>query len=124
MPTILIGSGRTMERVDSAGWLQELQGTREKSKARLAFMTDTHRLVRKFVVSELLRRGRPIPPAAITRRLKIDVSTVRRLLADLEQNLFFLVRNRKGQVTWAYPMTCEKTPHRLRFSSGEEIYAA
>ena len=124
MPTILIGSGRTMKRVDSGGWLQELQGAREKSTSRLAFMTDQHRLVRKFVVSEVLRRGRPIPPAAIARRLKIDASTVRGLLADLEQNLFFLVRNKKGHVTWAYPVTCEKTQHRLRFSSGEAIYAA
>ena len=46
------------------------------------------------------------------------------LLDDLQKHLFFLVLNPAGDVNWAYPVTAEKTPHRLRFSSGELTYAA
>ena len=36
----------------------------------------------------------------------------------------FLFRNSQGAVTWAYPVTVEPTPHRVAFSTGEEVYAA
>jgi len=49
---------------------------------------------------------------------------VNTILVDLEKYLFFLVRNGQGEVTWAYPITVEKTPHALTFSSGERLYAA
>jgi len=37
---------------------------------------------------------------------------------------FQLVRNSKGEVIWAYPVTVEKTPHRITFNTGERLYAA
>ena len=46
------------------------------------------------------------------------------LLDDLEKHLFFLVRDRGGNVSWAFPVTSDRTPHRLRFSTGERIFAA
>jgi hypothetical protein len=46
------------------------------------------------------------------------------ILNDLEKHMNFLFRNRQGEVTWAYPVTVEKTPHHLTFSTGEQIYAA
>jgi len=49
---------------------------------------------------------------------------VNEILDDLEGNLFFLVRNERGHVSWAFPVTAEQTRHRLRFSTGERIYAA
>jgi hypothetical protein len=36
----------------------------------------------------------------------------------------FLFRNEQGSVTWAYPVTVDQTPHRVTFSSGEQVYAA
>jgi hypothetical protein len=36
----------------------------------------------------------------------------------------FICRNDEGMAVWAYPVTVEKTPHRLTFSTGEQIYAA
>jgi len=36
----------------------------------------------------------------------------------------YLYRNARGEVTWAYPVTVDHTPHRVTFSSGEQIYAA
>jgi hypothetical protein len=49
---------------------------------------------------------------------------VKGILDELERNLFFLVRNAQGAVSWAYPVTVEPTPHQLRFHSGERLYAA
>lgn len=91
----------------------------------LAFLTSDHRLVRNFVVRELPRNGgRPLAPLGIAERLHLDPAKVERLLDDLERHLFFLVRNRHGEVNWAFPVTTERTPHRLRFSTGERIYGA
>ena len=36
----------------------------------------------------------------------------------------FLFRNPAGDVTWAYPVTVDQTPHQVTFSSGEKLYAA
>jgi hypothetical protein len=86
----------------------------------LAFMTPQHRAVRNFVVRDLPRnRRRPLTPAQIAHSLQMDRSTVARLLDDLEPRLFFLVRDVRGNVSWAFPVTSDRTPHRLRFSTGE-----
>ena len=45
-------------------------------------------------------------------------------LAELERRLFFLVRNRAGEVSWAFPVTAEVTPHQLTFPSGDRRYGA
>jgi hypothetical protein len=46
------------------------------------------------------------------------------MLEELQKNLFFLVLNNAGEVSWAFPVTSDWTPHRLSFSSGEGIFAA
>ncbi len=91
---------------------------------RLAFMTPQHHRVRDFVVRELPRRVAAIPPADIAARLRMTAARVARILDDLERNLFFLVRDRRGAVEWAFPVTVARTPHRLEFSSGERGYGA
>lgn len=91
----------------------------------LAFMTPEHHAVRNFVVRELPRnRQRPLTPAQIARSVRFDISAVTRLLDDLEPRLFFLVRDARGNVSWAFPVTSDRTPHRLRFSTGERISGA
>jgi hypothetical protein len=92
---------------------------------RLAFMTPHHHAVRNYVVRELPgNRGRALQPARIARSLGLDLELVGRLLEELEKHLFFLVRNRRGDVSWAFPVTSDRTPHRLRFSTGERIFGA
>jgi hypothetical protein len=49
---------------------------------------------------------------------------VNTILDDLEKKLTFLFRNEEGAVAWAYPVTVDKTPHHLTFSTGEQLYAA
>ncbi len=90
----------------------------------LSFMTPEHHRVRNFVVSELPRAGIALPPATIASRLDLAPEQVSHILDDLERHLFFLFRNPQGEVAWAYPVTVDPTPHRVTFSSGEQIYAA
>ena len=91
----------------------------------LAFLTPAHRLIRNFVVRELPRNhGMPLTPPHIAKSLSLDPQQVTGLLDDLEQHLFFLVRNAHGAVSWAFPVTTDHTPHRLTFSTGERIFGA
>jgi hypothetical protein len=91
----------------------------------LSFMTPGHHAVRNFIVSELPRNhDRPLSPARIAAALRLNAGVVVHLLDDLEKHLFFLVRDRGGNVSWSFPVTSDRTPHRLRFSTGERIFAA
>ena len=91
----------------------------------LDFMTPQHHAVRNFVVRELPRNhGRPLSPARIGQSLGLDPRRAVSLLEDLERHLFFLVRDARGDVSWAFPVTSDPTPHRLLFSTGENIFGA
>ncbi len=123
--TVLIGRGRDLDRVPEAEWKEKLSNAPRHIAPRLAFMNEDHHRVRNFVVSELPRHaGKPLDPPFIARRLGIPPERCNAILDDLERHLFFLVRNDRGEVAWAFTTTVEQTPHRLKFSSGEEIYGA
>jgi hypothetical protein len=122
--TILIGRGRQLTSITRRQWEEQLSKVPTGMKTRLSFMTRQHHLVRYFVVRTLPRFGKPIPPEVISAKLSLPLPRVIRILGELEERLFFLVRNQHGHVVWAYPVTAEKTPHRLTFSSGERIHAA
>ena len=96
----------------------------QSMETRLGFMTPEHHLVRYFVVRTLPRVGKPISPETIAARLKLPLRRVNSILSELEERLFFLVRDDSGHVSWAYPVKTATTPHRLSFSTGERIYAA
>lgn len=122
---ILVGRQEKIIDVAAVKWHEHLEMAQQHSSERLAFMTANHHRVRNFVVSELPRnQGKPLGAEAIAQRLGLPLATVAAMLDDLQKHLFFLVLNPAGEVSWAFPVTTEKTPHRLRFSSGEQIYAA
>ena len=90
-----------------------------------SFLTPQHHAVRNFVVRELPRNhGRALTPGQIGRALGFEAGLVAKVLDDLETHLFYLVRDRRGDVSWAFPVTSERTPHRLHFSTGERIFGA
>ena len=122
--TILIGRGRQLTSIPRSQWEEQLSKVPAGTKTRLRFMTRQHRLVRYFVVRTLPRFGKPIPPELIAAKLSLPLSRVNKILGELEERLFFLVRDQHGHVIWAYPVTAETTPHLLTFSGGERIYAA
>ena len=122
--TILTGRGRQIESMPRSEWEGHLSKVPEGMQTRLSFMTRQHHLVRYFVVRELPSVGEPIAPEIIASKLTMPVPRVNEILAELEERLFFLVRNESGHVSWAYPVTADETPHRLIFSTGERIYGA
>lgn len=117
--SLLLGLWRTMLPVPRAIWHKHMGGD-----AQLDFMSEEHHRVRDFAVRELPRIGKPLSPALIAQELNLPQARVTAILDELEQHMTFLFRNERGEVTWAYPVTVEHTPHRITFSTGEQIYAA
>ena len=120
---ILLGMGRSMIPIPRAIWRPLVRAGARKTSSRIAFMSSDHHRVRDFAVLELARTGVPLDPASIEAELDLDAERVSGILDELEKHLTFLFRNELGQVTWAYPVTVDETPHRARFSSGEEAYS-
>ena len=122
---ILIGRQETIHEVPAEVWRQHLAAAQHHTPAAFSFMTHNHHRVRNFVVMELPRNhGKPLKPADIARALNLPHSLISTILEDLEKHLFFLVRTPDGEISWAFPVTCDPTPHRLSFNTGERIFAA
>ena len=122
---ILIGKQEKILEVSAENWRKHLTDAQHHSSTRLSFMTSGHHLIRNFIVRELPRnQGKPLSAEDISNRLQLPLTRVGAILDDLERHLFFLVRNETGQVSWAFPVTADRTPHRLSFSSGERTFAA
>jgi hypothetical protein len=100
-------------------WQRHVQGG-----GHLDFMSEDHRRVRTYAVRELPRIAAPLPPERIAEALDLPLARVVEVLDDLERHMTFLFRNDQGAVVWAYPVTAERTPHRVTFDSGEQIYSA
>ena len=121
---ILVSAGNQLTEIPREIWEQHEEQTLQDISKVLGFMTKAHYLIRYFVVQELPRLGKPIPPELISEALKIPIARTIEILDDLEKNLFFLVRNERGEISWAFPVTADKTPHQLTFSTGERLNAA
>ncbi len=120
---LLLGIWRMMISVPPALW-QSQMARQTQGEADLAFMTADHHRVRDFVVREMPRLNRPLPPELIAAELQLPLERVGLILDELERNMTFLFRNPAGAVTWAYPVTVDHTPHQVTFSSGEKLCAA
>jgi hypothetical protein len=105
-------------------WEKQIKKAVQKVKRSTRFMSPEHSSVHHFVVREMPRVGGPISPERVAQGLGLTLERVTEILGDLERRLTFLCRNEKGDVIWAYPVTVEKTPHSITFSSGERLYAA
>jgi hypothetical protein len=121
---ILLGVGRDIQTKRDDAFVKSVKGLPARMASRLAFMSRNHHAVRDFVVRELPRQGRPLSPIQIAQVTGLTRQTVSAILAELERNLFFLVRNSEGNVSWAFPVTTSRTPHCLTFSTGEKIFGA
>ena len=121
---ILLGRGRQISQISREMWEQHLAQVPAHGGDRLSFISEEHHRVRYFVVRELPSRGRPLGPEEISSAVQLPLEQVETILDELDTKLFFLVRNERGAVAWAYPVTVDPTPHHLSFSSGERLYAA
>ena len=122
--TVLLGLGREIRRVPDGAWRRALRDVPVGAARRLAFMTPDHHRVREFVVRELPGRRTGIRSSEIARELGLPSDAAEGILAELERNLFFIARDNLGTVRWAYTVTVDRTPHRLRFSTGERTWGA
>ncbi|TFH24639.1 MAG: hypothetical protein E4H03_03090 [Myxococcales bacterium] len=123
MDRALLGVGRTMVPVPGFVWKAAIRAGARKVTAGLGFMTADHRRVHHFVVVELLRAGVPLSLRTIAAGLDQPERRVEEILADLARRLTFLARDEHGAVTWAYPVTVEKTPHHAHVDTGEDAYS-
>jgi hypothetical protein len=120
---LLLGLGRFMIPIPRTVWQRAMKTNARTAGAGLGFMSDDHHRVRDFVVRELPRVGAPLAPESIAAALDLALPRVTSILDALEKHLTFLFRNERGEVTWAYPVTVDATPHRAHFSTGEEAYS-
>jgi hypothetical protein len=120
----MLGKGDRFENLPQETWKKHVVMESQHIPAVLDFMTDEHHLVRNLVVKKIARTGSPVSPAEISEILTLPQTKVLDLLDELEKNLFFLVRDSAGNVSWAFPVTAEKTPHKLTSDTGEKINAA
>jgi len=122
---ILVGRQEQIIEADAAQWRKHVAHSHHQPSTHLSFMTRDHHRVRNFAVTELPRNGgKPLNAQFISERLSLPLAQVIAILDGLQQHLVFLVQQPTGEVRWAFPITIEPTPHHLRFSSGERIYAA
>ena len=121
---LLLGLFRCVLPVPRALWQMQVSRNARHLDGGLAFMSAEHHLIRNFVVRELPRVGKPLSPGSIAQNLNLPISQVETILDDLEKHMTFLFRNEQGAVTWAYPVTVDRTPHHLTLSTGEQVYAA
>ncbi len=125
MPFVLIGRGNTIARIDEAAWKDAVTAHVVHMPQRLAFMTPAHHRVRNAAVLGLTRSGgRPLSMAQLAAAAGVDEADTRAIAAELERNLFFVVREGEDHVSWAFPVTVDRTPHRLTLDSGESVFGA
>lgn len=121
---ILIGKGESIHQMPRPDWERDLREYLAQPNERLEFMTEDHHRIRRMAVVDLARRGKPLAPEYFAEQLSLGLDRVDEMLDELERKLFFLVRDEEGAVSWAYPVTVDRTPHRLTFSTGERLHGA
>ena len=117
---LLLGMWRCVLPIPPKIWQRVVNG----DQVDLEFMSVDHHRVRNLVVEALPRQGEALRPEWISATLDLPILNVVKILEELERKMTFLYRNSNGAVTWAYPVTVDKTTHNIIFSSGEKIYAA
>lgn len=122
--TLLMRRKRRMFRLPAAIWRRNVRSEAHRAAARLEFMGPDHHRIRRFVVAELPRAQQSLSPEAIAAGVSLDIERVREILDELEAQLAFLYRRDGRNVDWAYPVTAEKTPHRVTLDNGERFFAA
>lgn len=121
---LMLGLWRYIIDVPPFLWKKQIEKGKRKFEKEHGSISKEQRLLHHFVVSELPRNGKPLSPELISDKLGIPTDRIVNDLDYLEKRMTFLYRNSDGDVLWAYPVTVDKTPHRITFSTGEQLYAA
>jgi len=95
-----------------------------RAQKKVHRFSNEKRAVHHYAVRELPRQGEPLALESIARGLDMPLEKVARLVDELEQAKTFLYRENGKRIDWAYPVTANATPHKVTFSTGEQINAA
>jgi len=120
---ILLGVGRRMIPVPEWLFRRMVQRDTRKLAQRRPLGRD-HRRVQHFAVREIPRRRTAISPDVLASELDLSLDRVGEILGDLERRMTFLYRRGGEDVNWAYPVTADETPHRVRIDGGAAFSAA
>jgi hypothetical protein len=121
---LMLGLWRYIINVPQLLLQKQIAGGKRKFEKARDSLSEECRTIHHFVVRELPANGKPLSPQSISDGLGFSVDRVIAALDHLEKRMTFLYRNRDGNVLWAYPVTVDKTPHRITFNTGEKLYAA
>ena len=122
--SLYLGLGRYMIPIPPCLMRMGAAESARKADKALARLSPEHHLVRDFVVTEIPKKAASLPADYIAQRLGLPIDRIVKIIDELEKGMIFLFRNSAGEVTWAYPVTAEATPHHVTFGTGEQIYAA
>ena len=120
---VLLGVGRRMVPVPEWLFRPMVQRDAKKLSKRPALDPDQRR-VQHFAVREIPRRREAIAPEVFATELDLSLEQVGLILDELERRMTFLCRRGGKDVTWAYPVTAEETPHQVRIDGGAAFSAA
>ena len=121
---LMLGLWRYIINIPPFLWQKQIAKGKKRFEKVYGSLSDEYRMIHHFVVRELPYIGKPLSPKLIANRLGLSDNRVKDALDHLEKRMTFLYRNKNGEVVWAYPVTVDKTPHRITFSTGEQLYAA
>jgi hypothetical protein len=121
---LYLGLGRYMIPIPPCLMRMGAAASARSAGKTLARLSGEHHLVRDFVVTEIPKKAASLSADYIAGELGLPIDRVRDIIDELEKGMVFLYRNGRGEVTWAYPVTAEATPHHVAFGTGEAIYAA
>ena len=82
------------------------------------------RRIQHFVVRQMPISGMPLSLEYLAQALEMSRQKVQTIVEDLEKRKTFMYRYNSEAINWAYPVTVDKTPHHITFSTGEEVNAA
>lgn len=120
---ILLGVGRRMVPVPE--WLFHPMVQRDANKlAKRAALEPDERRVQHFAVREIPTRREAISPEVFASELDLPLEQVSQILDELERRMTFLCRRGGEEVNWAYPVTADETPHKVRIDGGAAFSAA
>ncbi len=121
---LMLGLWRYVLYVPPFIWKKQIEKGKKRFEREFGKMPEDFRHVHHFVVKELPCFGKPLPERIISKKLGLPSHRVRQATDYLEKRMTYLYRNESREVVWAYPVTVDKTPHKITFSTGEILYAA
>ena len=121
---LMLGLWRYTINIPPFLWQKQIARGKKRFEKVYGSLSDEHRMIHHFVVKELPYISKSLSPESIAKKLGLSSDRVIDALDHLEKRMTFLYRNNNGEVVWAYPVTVDKTSHKITFNTGEQLYAA